>query len=203
MADAHGEFFGNGCAPGFIPGYVENLTTGSMKTLCSGTCAPLKVDAAIAATTGHEQDNRGDKAALGKLQTDAMPVPGRSTCEPGVKGSPVTAPHREDCRFLWFPLAKGDPTMAVVTPFNDTLGLCFPYEKFLSVTMPGMAQKFPEKSCADLPATAPATDPYGSAKENGCYPLSESRFLARKARSAFATYRLANGPGVAVRHVFD
>jgi len=202
LADSHGNFFGNGCAPGFIPGYVENLTTGAMKTLCSGMCAPLKVDKAIA-VGAHAADNQGDVNALAKLETEAAALAGNAVCVMGKKGSIVNAQRGEDCRFLWFPLAKGDPTMALPTPFNDTLGLCFPYEKFLSVTMPGMTQKFPEKSCAELEVTAPMTDPYGSAKENGCYPLSESRLLARKGRSAFATFRFASEPGPAVRHVFD
>ena len=60
------------------------------------------------------------------------------------------------------------------SPYNDTLGICFAYQKYLTVTMPGVSQKFPQKSCAELPATAPSGDPYGSARDNGCYPLAES-----------------------------
>jgi hypothetical protein len=68
------------------------------------------------------------------------------------------------------------------SPYNDTLGICFAYQKYLTVTMPGVSQKFPQKSCAELPATAPSGDPYGSARDNGCYPLAESLSPARAAR---------------------
>ncbi|HEX7836800.1 MAG TPA: hypothetical protein VF469_05020 [Kofleriaceae bacterium] len=204
LADSRGNYFGNGCAPGFIPFYVEDLAAGSMTTLCSGMCAPLKVDNVIATGT-HATDNQGDATALAKLPTDAAPAAGNAVCTPGKKGATdVTSSFGEDCRFVWFPLANGDPTMAAQTPFNDTLGICFAYEKFLTVTMPGMTKKFPEKSCADLPPTAPTTDPYGSAKANGCYPLAESRRGTRNApRSALSQFRLANGPAPAVRHIFD
>jgi hypothetical protein len=65
-----------------------------------------------------------------------------------------------------------------------------------------MAQKQPEKSCAELPAVAPTDDPYGSAKDNGCYPLAESVALRPTTRRA-PSYRLAHGAGLAVRHIFD
>jgi hypothetical protein len=198
QGDANGNYYGNGCAPGFIPFYFEDAS-GAMKTLCSGMCTPLKVDATIAADPAHKDDNKGDATALGKLPTDAAPMAGRSTCALGVKGSEV----EEDCRYVWFPLAQGDPSKAVASPFNDTLGLCFAYQKFLTVTVPGMTQKQPEKSCAKLPVTAPVDDPYGSAKDNGCYPLADSRLALRKATPRILTYRLAHGAGPAVRHVFD
>jgi hypothetical protein len=200
FTDALGNAYSNGCAPGFIPFYFEDAS-GAMKTLCSGMCAPLKVDQTIAAQAGHQDDNRGDKAALGKLPTDSMPVKGKAICDAGVKGSTVSAPHGQDCRYLWFPLAKGDPTKSIQSPFNDTLGVCFAYEDFVTVTVPGMAQKQPEKSCAELPAE-PTTDPFGSAKDNGCYPLAES-FGARAAPHRTPSFRLANGAGLAVRHIFD
>lgn len=200
LADSHGAIYGNGCAPGFIPFYVMDADAGLMTTLCSGMCAPLKMDSTIAMT--RPDDNRGDKTALGKLPTDPAPVAGHATCDAAVKGSAVSSSFGEDCRFLWFPLAMGDPTKAVQTPYNDTLGICFAYEKYLNITMPGMTQKFPEKSCAELMVDVPATDPYGSAKENGCYPLADSLGVRKRTRSA-PSYRLANGDGLAVRHVFD
>ncbi|MEO7732886.1 MAG: hypothetical protein ABIY55_18115 [Kofleriaceae bacterium] len=200
FTDALGNAYSNGCAPGFIPFYFEDAS-GAMKTLCTGMCAPLKVDQTIAGQAGHQDDNRGDKAALGKLPTDGEPAMARATCDAGVKGSTVTAPHGQDCRFLWFPLAKGDPTRPLLSPFNDTLGVCFAYEKFVTVTVPGMAQKQAEKSCAELPA-APTSDPFGSAKDNGCYPLAES-IGVRVAPHRASSFRLANGAGLAVRHVFD
>jgi len=198
LTDSAGKAYDNGCAPGFIPFYFED-SSGAMKTLCSGLCAPLKVDATIAAQAGHRDDNRGDKAASGKLPEDAAPAPGRATCDAGVKGSAVSSPRGEDCRFLWFPLAKGDPTKPLSSPFNDSLGVCFAYEKFLSVTVPGVTPKQAEKSCADLPA-APTDDPFGSAKDNGCYPLAESIGLRARRPPSF---RLSYGDGVAVRHVFE
>jgi hypothetical protein len=202
LADAHGNVFANGCAPGFIPFYVQDADAGLMTTVCSGMCAPLKVDATIATDIAHKDDNRGDKTVVGKLLVDPAPVAGHATCDVGVKGSTVSSKFGEDCRYLWFPLAQGDPTKAQVTPYNDTLGICFAYEKYLTITMPGMTQKFPEKSCAELPVTAPTDDPFGSAKENGCYPLADSIGVRKRARSA-PSYRLANGDGLALRHVFD
>jgi hypothetical protein len=201
LTDALGSVYSNGCAPGFIPFYFEDAS-GAMQTLCTGMCAPLKVDQTIAAEAEHKDDNRGDKKALAKLATDPEPTLGKATCDAGIKGSVVTAPRGQDCRFLWFPLAKGDPTRPLQSPFNDTLGVCFAYEKFLTVTVPGMPQKQPEKSCADLPAVAPTDDPYGSARDNGCYPLAESVGLGPTTRRA-PSYRLAHGAGLAVRHILD
>jgi hypothetical protein len=191
----------NGCAPGFIPFYFEDAS-GTMKTLCSGLCAPLKVDRDIAGTAGHEQDNRGDKTALGKLPTDPMPLVGKSTCDEGVKGSKIDNPRGEDCRFLWYPLAGGDPNKAANSPYNDTLGVCFAYEKFKTVRVPNMAELQAQKSCADLEALPRTGNPYLSAKENGCYPLSQSRGF-RKRPDMIVNYRLANSDEPLLRHAFD
>jgi hypothetical protein len=207
LADARGNYFGNGCAPGFIPFYLD--AAGSMTTLCSGMCAPVKMDSAIATSTGTPANVKpwGDASAPGKLPADAMPTAGKSTCLVDAKGSiaaDAMGKGVEDCRFLWFPLAKGDPTMAAQTRFNDTLGICFAYQKFLTITIPGMTQKFPEKSCADLPTTAPANDPYGSALENGCYPLVESRRGTRRApHGALSQFRFGYGAAPMARHIFD
>jgi hypothetical protein len=200
--DFHSHVYGSGCAPGFIPFSFQDADAGVMTTLCAGTCAPLKVDMTIAADVAHADDNRGDKTALGKLVGDLAPVAGHATCDAGVKGSAVSSPHGEDCRYLWFPLAKGDPTKALPSPYNDSLGICFAFEKYLTVTIPGMAQKFPQKSCAELMAAPPSTDPFGSARDNGCYPLTDSLGGSKRMRSA-SDFRLAHGEGAAVRHVFD
>jgi hypothetical protein len=193
----------NGCAPGFMPFYFEDAS-GSMKTLCSGMCAPLKVDSTIVMDLMHQDDNRGDKMALGKLPSDAAPVIGHSTCDVNVKGSAVDNPRGEDCRFLWYSLAEdGDPGKAITTPYNDTLGFCFPYEKFFTIPVPGSMTRLPEKSCAELPEVSPSpSDLYGSAKEWGCYPLSESMTPRRTTRRV-VNYRVANGDVSALRHVFD
>ncbi len=201
FTDPGGNVYTNGCAPGFIPFYFEDAS-GAMQTLCTGLCAPLKVDLTIAADAAHKDDNRGDKRALGKLPMELEPALGKATCDAGIKGSTVTAPRGQDCRFLWFPLAKGDPTKALESPFNDTLGVCFAYEKFRTVTVPGMAEKQPEKSCAELPA-GETTDAYGSAKDNGCYPLAESLGARASTARRAPSYRLANGAGVAIRHILE
>ncbi len=184
-----GSVYRNGCAPGFIPFYDEDAS-GAMTTVCTGLCAPLKVDATIAADPAHRTDARGDAGARGKLPGDSAPVAGHATCAPNIKGSQPA----QDRRFLWFPLAGGDPGHAVASPFNDTVGVCYAYDKFLTVTIPGKPDKAAEKSCAELPATAPDNDPYGSARDNGCYPLSESR-------TARPRGVLGLGPGA--RHAFE
>jgi hypothetical protein len=207
LADSRGNYFGNGCAPGFVPFFFEDAS-GAMKTLCTGLCAPLKVDKMIAAMGGHAADNQGDVTVLAKLPTEATPKAGNAVCVPTKKGSSdVTSPLGEDCRFVWFPLSGGDPTMALQTQFNDTLGFCFAYEKFhdVRVTMNGVTTMQPEKSCADLDVTVPADDPYRSAKENGCYPLAQSRRAGERftPRGALATFRLGGDSAPAVRHIFD
>jgi hypothetical protein len=204
LTDAAGHPFGNGCAPGFMPFYNEDAF--SMTKLCSGMCAPVKMDTAIATAQGTPLNVKpwGDSNALGKLVADPAPVAGHSICTAGVKGSLTVADGGvEDCRYLWFPLAGGDSSHAVPSPYNDTLGFCFAYSKFLTVTLPGIPDKQPQKSCAELPVTAPAGDPYGSAVDNGCYPLSESCALGGAGRGRLSGVRTANGAGLAVRHVFE
>jgi len=207
LADSAGNAFGNGCAPGFIPFYFE--ASGSMNTVCTGLCAPLKTDNVIVKTAGHETDNQGDKAALAKLVADPAPVAGHAVCKPNVKGAAgLAAPLGQDCRFIWLDLAGRDPTMVGNSPFNNTLGVCFAYEKF-TFTDPGPPQMtLVEKSCAELPPTAPANDPFGSAVENGCYPLpatvAAARTATERAKSRWASsHRLANPDAILVRHVFD
>lgn len=208
LSDSSGQPFGNGCAPGFIPFYREAV--GSMSTVCTGLCAPLKVDNQIVTQVGHQTDNQGDKTALGKLVTDTTAVAGHAVCTPMVKGATgLAASFGEDCRFIWLDLAGGDVSKPLNSPYNNTLGVCFAYEKYLDVTIPQMTQKFPEKSCAELPPTAPDTDPYGSALQNGCYPVppqaaasSGSKEIRKSSRWA-SNYRVAHGDAILVRHVFD
>ena len=198
---ANGTGFTNGCAPGFIPFFYEDAS-GAMNTVCTGLCAPLKVDATIAADPAHASDNKGDATALGKLTTDPAPVAGHATCDVGIKGS-VDA---EDCRFLWYPLAQGDPTKALTTPYNDTLGVCFAYSNYLTVTIPGSSTKVAQKSCADLPVTAAANDPFGSARDNGCYPLADSLGPSDVAPPAWLGQLHVGAQGdtaTLTRHIFD
>ncbi len=213
LADSQGNYFGNGCAPGFIPFFIDGV--GSMTTLCSGTCAPVKMDAAIATNPATPANRKpwGDLEAMGKLTADAAPVAGHAVCTVGIKGSlpatPVDDPNGngiEDCRFVWFPLALSNQRVPLETPFNDKLGVCFAYSKFLSVRAPDPNPDnimLPEKSCRELSATpVPTTDPYGSALENGCYPLAESMGL-RKSTRRFTSYRFSFGAGPAARHILD
>jgi hypothetical protein len=171
-------------------------------------CAPVKVDSTLA--IGKPTLNKGDATALGKLVVDMKAVPTHSTCVGNVKGSTMEAD--EDCRFLWFPLAiatNGTPASPVNTPYNNTLGFCYPYGRFKSITVPGNPAKQPEKSCAALPVTTTdPMDPYGTAEQNGCYPLANSprppaSSILRRNPYRTSSYRFANGNGVAVRHILD
>lgn len=192
----------NGCAPGFIPFYLEDASS-TMKTLCSGMCAPVKVDSTIAGMRGNEKLNEGDATALGKLATDPMPVAGHATCADGIKGSePING---EDCRFLWFPLAHGNPALAVQTPYNNTLGICFSFSRFVTIDTDGNGTAdAPEKSCKAL-GTEP--DPiFRTAEQNGCYPLPVGSAAFQRNPRRIGSYRLSHGEdgeGLAVRHVFE
>jgi hypothetical protein len=212
LGDSRG-FFGNGCAAGFLPFFFEDAS-GAMKTLCSGMCAPVKMDSTIyAADMATNPDiNGGDPMALGKLPADMKAIAGHATCQIGVKGSLTQAEGTEDCRFIWAPLAissnQSNPT-PVDTPYNNTLGMCFAYSKFISVdTNNDQKPDAPEKSCRELGTTA---DPiYGTAEENGCYPLAGFPGGAARAPLAFkpnphriGSFRLAYGTGVVARPVFE
>jgi len=207
----------NGCAPGFIPFFIESQ--GSMKTLCSGMCKPVKMDKTIFADVATPANVKpwGDTSALGKLTVDSAPKAGNAVCTVGVKGSiaptdPTTGAGTEDCRFLWFPLAisNGGVTMPVNTPYNNTLGICFAYSKFVAVDTNGdMTPDAPEKSCSEL-GTA-ADDIYGTAEENGCYPVTgfpgasaqSGSTQARKTARRGAIYRLSLGDEPLARHILN
>ncbi len=213
LGDSRG-FFGNGCAPGFLPFFFED-GSGAMKTLCSGMCAPVKMDSTIyAADMAMNPDiNGGDPNALGKLPGDMKAIAGHATCQIGVKGSLSQAEGTEDCRFIWAPLAisanQQNPT-PVDTPYNNTLGMCFAYSKFITVdTDNDKKPDAPEKSCKDL-GTAPDAI-YGTAEENGCYPLAgfpgaaarTNPFAFKPNPHRLGSFRLAYGTGVVARHAFD
>lgn len=204
---ANGRLFTNSCAPGFVLGFFES--SGSMTTLCAGLCAPLEVDADTIKVAGHELDNQGDAAVLGKKPDDPAPVAGHATCAAGVKGAltGINAPHGEDCRFLW--AVTRDEDIVPTNPYNDTLGLCFPYEKF-TFTVSGAT--FTEKSCAELPRVQPdAMDPWGTAAENRCYkfgkttPGATAVSATAQRRNTFrsSSFRLAHSQAPLVRHIFE
>lgn len=198
-----GRPFPNGCAPGFIPFYF-NDASGAMKTMCTGLCAPLKVDKTIA-VGDHAKDNQGDLTVPVKLTAEPMPLAGNGVCVDKKKGAEdIQAPKGEDCRFSWFPLTRGDPTKAVPTPYNNSLGFCFAYEQFLVVgEKPPL---LPLKSCADLPSVRPAPQdpdaPWGSAADNGCYPLS-SALVGSPVHNMLRDFRFGNGGGMARRHILE
>jgi hypothetical protein len=183
-----------------------------MKTLCSGMCAPVKMDSDIFKTATTKQPY-GDTAALGKLPGDTAPVAGHATCQVNVKGSLTDAEGTEDCRFIWQPLAISSNLQnpaPVDTPYNNTLGMCFAYSHFKTIdtNKDGTPDAF-EKSCKDLGSVPDAV--YGTAEENGCYPIAGfPGGTARTNPDAFklnpnrvGSFRLAYGSGVVARHAFD
>lgn len=192
-----GHPFPNGCAPGFVPLFFDG--SGSMTTLCTGLCAPLKTDNVISKTTGHANDNEGDPTALAKLTADPAPVAGNGICVKDKKGAgDVTTAIGEDCRFYWWPIFNQDPTKATPNDYNDKLGFCFEWQKFKDLNMQ------PLKSCADLPpAGATAND--ASAANQGCYPVAQSNLTAPTAeqRRAMPQMRFGYPREPLTRHVFD
>jgi hypothetical protein len=210
LGDSRG-IFGNGCAPGFLPFFFED-GLGNNKTLCSGMCAPVKMDSTIyaAGMTTNPDMNAGDPNALGKLPADMKAIAGHATCQVNVKGSLTQPEGTQDCRFIWAPLAiaanQQNPT-PIDTPYNNTLGMCFAYSKF---TVKDANNKvFPEKSCRDLGTTPDAV--FGTAEENGCYPLPgfpgaaarTTPWLFKPNPHRIGSFRAAYGPGVVARPVFD
>jgi len=207
---------GSGCAPGFLPFSFED-GSGVMKTLCSGLCAPVKMDSTIVATAPPNRKPYGDTSALGKLPGDLKAVAGHATCLDGVKGSiPASDPQGddiEDCRFIWAALemaANPSSPAAVDTPYNNLLGVCFPYARLKTVDTnnDGKPDAF-EKSCKDLGA---APDPiYGTAQDAGCYPLfgfpgavAGTRPFAFPANPhRIGRLRLAYGPAAVARPVLE
>jgi hypothetical protein len=171
--DSGGNPFVNGCAPGFMPFFLEQ--TGSTRALCTGLCAPLETD------NTRPQNAIGDPAALGKLPGDAAPVAGHATCGVGIKGSESP----EDCLFLWSFLtdSNGQPGPS---QYNDTLGVCFAFSHF--TFDPGNGTQVPIPGCETLsPAEAP---------QFGCFTSAHSVLnLAPSHRD----FRLAYGPGIAHR----
>ena len=207
LTNPAGQPYPNGCAPGFVPLSFDD-GSGAIKFECTGTCAPLKTDVDIVMSDpSHAKDNQGDPAALAKLPTDAAPQAGNAVCAPGKKGSAVSSTFGEDCRFYWWVLFGPDPTMAEPTPYNDTVGFCFAYEKF---NVPMSNPPVPQKSCAELepPAKADPKDPFTSAAMQGCYPTMAAQAALQQtprpnARHSAPLFRLANGPVPLARYIFD
>jgi len=200
LTDLNGGIYPNGCAPGFIPFYFDDLS--SRKTICSGLCAPAKVDSEIAKT--NPTLNEGDPEALGKLIADATAIKGHATCAVDIKGSDANG---EDCRFLWTAFVDSAGNVAD-RPYNDSLGVCFAFSNYIIIdtTDDGIDNPtLPAKSCAQLGIV---DDPiYDTAEHNGCYPLTETTSRSdtafRKSPRWAAKFRVGYEPVPLVRHVFD
>jgi hypothetical protein len=179
--DSAGNSFVNGCAPGFMPFFLEQ--TGSTRALCTGLCAPLETD------NTQPQNAIGDPAALAKLPTDPAPIAGHATCAIGIKGSETP----EDCLFLW-PFLLDSTGKPSTSPYNDTLGVCFAFSHF--TYDPGDGTKLPIPGCETLPPPDPANPAAESAADWGCYTSAHSQ---AKPAATLRDMRLGYGPGIARR----
>jgi len=116
----------NACAPGFMPLLIAE--TGSMTGLCNGLCAAVETYDSTPNVAGGEVGSEvGDRAALAKNPTGAMPAAGNAVCETGKRGSAVDGP--ETCRFLW-PYNIDDAGMLAITDYTDKMGVCFARNKY-------------------------------------------------------------------------
>jgi hypothetical protein len=189
LAPGPGSAYVNGCAAGYLPLLFE--MSGSMNVICSGICAPTKVDSV------NNTNVTGDPAAIVKLHNKALPEAGDGLCEVNKKGS---APDAENCHYMWrFNIQNG---AIVPSPYNDNTGACFAYPKYM-VTINGQAQGFP--SCQQLPPAGATPDPiYGNANEWPCVPSGEVAFTGDKkvkVNPALNDVRIGGPVGPAVRHI--
>jgi len=121
-----GDTFKNSCAPGYMPIYFENDT--SMKTLCTGLCAPnpTGINADIVAAKSSAQF--GDDTVPVKLPRKPAAVAGDGLCEVLKKGN---AAEPENCVFLWGIFLQQDGTInPMLGPEGEEFGLCFPFSTF-------------------------------------------------------------------------
>jgi hypothetical protein len=192
LAPGLGSAYVNGCAAGYLPLLFE--MSGSMAVICSGICAPKKLD------TVNNTNPTGDPAVLVKLHNEAAPAAGNGVCEVNRKGS---APDAENCHYMWrFNIMNN---AIVPSPYNDTTGACFAYPKYM-VTINGQSLGFP--SCQQLPPAGTPADPvmfpYGNANEWPCVPSAEVGFTADKklkVNPALSDVKIGGPVGPAVRHI--
>jgi hypothetical protein len=182
--------FVNGCAPGYIPLLLES--TGSMRVLCTGLCAPGEIDNGSQA---HVANALGTDAPA-KLVTAAAPAAGDGKCTSTKKGSSGAGP--QNCVFVWSFLAdaSGNPAPS---QYNETLGVCRSFQQFKydSDNNGQPDTVFPD--CKDLPPRSAATPGIADdAGDFGCQLIANSQFTAAPLMKDF---RLAYGPGEAVAHV--
>lgn len=184
-----GTAYVNGCAAGYLPLLFEE--SGSMRVICSGICAPAKVDNTSTVNL------TGDAAVPVKLHNKAMPEAGDGICDVNKKGSAEAA----NCHYMWrFNIQNG---AIVPSPYNDTAGACFAYGKY-RVTINGMQMGFPR--CEQLPpaGTPPSPmHPYGNANQWPCVPSNEVAFTGDKkvnVHPALSDVRIGGPAGLATRH---
>ena len=215
--DSAGNPFVNGCAPGWMPFFLE--MTGSTKALCTGLCAPKKTDNTSAAAA------TGDATDLAKLPADATPAAGNAVCKTGKKG--LNPPADENCLYLWGFLLDNNGMLST-SQYNDTLGVCFNYTKFTydsSGNTPEAGKNYPNPAATNptttpIPSCATLVAPTvtnvamnspsfvnGDATDWLCYDSVESgatftsngKVKAPKINPALKNFRLGYGAGVAYR----
>lgn len=195
ITDGAGNPFVNGCAPGYMPFFIEG--TGSMTTLCTGLCAPAEIDD----TDAHKLNGPGDATVSAKLVDKAAPAVGDGLCQAGKKGSAVGG--TQNCLFLWpFLLdANGNPG---TSPFNETLGVCFSFTQFQFDSDGDMTPDTTFPDCATLPPRSDATTgDADDAADFGCQLIENSQFApSQKGAPALKNFRLTLGEGKAVAHRF-
>ena len=161
VTDASSNPLVHGCAPGFMPMFVEQ--TGSTKVMCGGLCAALDIDGA------HAANARGDAAALGKLPADPVPVAGHATCDVGIKGSEATS----QCRYLWPFL---EPPRVPVTIDLDRVGVCLAYDRFRYDANGDGSVDTAYPDCTTLPPRSAATPgAFDDAYDWGCQKRVEGQ----------------------------
>src|SRR5439155_12484565 len=120
VTDSGGTPFVNGCAPGYVPFFLE--MTGSMKVLCTGLCAAHVVD-----NSGtNPASATGDLTKTAKDVADPAPVAGHGVCTAQHKGSA----DPEDCVFLWGFLASANGKPDALATDQFRVGVCFDFGKF-------------------------------------------------------------------------
>ncbi len=159
-----GGVYSNGCEAGYIPAYDD--ATDDTITDCNGICAPADSDNSTAATRAAAI---GDATKLAKLPDQATSRVGDGVCNQLKKGSQGAS----NCRYLW-PSNLDEMTGELAeSPFNDTIGLCFPYSDYLiNHDMDPATPEIGIKGCEELPppGAAGTEDPiFGFAWEQRCY----------------------------------
>jgi len=191
-----GNPFVNGCAPGYVPFFFE--MTGSMKVLCTGTCA----SGAISSLAAEAVNAQGLPNGSAKLVTAATPAPGDGRCVAAKKGS--AAGGIQNCVMLWSFLtdAMGNPGPS---QYNESVGVCFSFTQFQYDSNNDMTPDKAFPNCNSLPKrTAATTGIDDDSADFGCQLIAESMFAPTQTPSApmMKDFRLGFGPGEATAHIF-